>query len=505
MKQPLTRARLTRSLPSLAALWWALGPRRAVAQTAIPASPPPAMPAPGVTPGAEVAPEAEAAPGEDSRYEAADRYLRERMSRARTPGLAVVIVEANHVTFTRGYGAADRESGREMTAVTPVPLATAVQGMTALAVMQLVERGQVSLDAPVRQYLPTFTMLDPRAAEITVRHLLSHRAGIPQSAAFDGAQDSGALARRVASLAQVRLDFPPGSGFRYSNDGFNVAGLVVQTVTGIPYEQYMAEQIFGPLEMTRTTFDPVVAARWAPAQGYAKHRGVLTPAPTVFSGGYNPSAMAISTAADIGTYLIGLLNGGTYRNRRVVGWPSVEEMWTPGVATGEDGGMYGLGCFIVDADGMRFVVHGGDLDTAGSQILLVPERRLGVGVFTNLSGWEKNEFAQDLMRIMLGAEPLPHPTLPDWRSSTFVPDRSVWAVYAGRYETSQGPLEIVQQGEKLVGTIAGQGLEFVPLSDTTFVLLSDFSSIDEMPAAFAVLADGTVALELAGTRFAVKR
>jgi CubicO group peptidase (beta-lactamase class C family) len=97
----------------------------------------------------------------------------------RTHGLAVVVVDGDHVLFSRGYGFADRDAGTPMTEDTPVAVASTNEGMTALAMVQLVEQGVVDLDAPVTRYLPQFSMADERAAAITVRQVLSHTAGIP--------------------------------------------------------------------------------------------------------------------------------------------------------------------------------------------------------------------------------------------------------------------------------------------------------------------------------------
>src|SRR5919202_5368307 len=172
---------------------------------------------------------ATAAPGRAQTADAAtriDAYMRERMPDLRTPGLSVVVVDGDQVILSRGYGFADREAGTPMTEDTPVAVASTNKGMTALAMMQLVEQGLVDLDAPVTRYLPNFRMDDERAAGITVRQVLSHTAGIPAGTATDLAQDDQALQRRVASLASVKLRYAPGSGYEYSLDGYSVAGLI---------------------------------------------------------------------------------------------------------------------------------------------------------------------------------------------------------------------------------------------------------------------------------------
>ena len=281
------------------------------------------------------------------------------MAGARLPGLAAVVVPGSGLGFTGAYGFADREAGRPMTPETPVAMGSTGKGMTALAVLQLAEQGLVDLDAPVVRYLPDFTMADPRAPEITLRQLLSMSAGLPASNAFEGAQDAGALERRVAALATVRLSRAPGAGFEYANDGFNVAGLVVQRVSGLLFERYMAERVFAPLGMRRTTYDPARGAALGLAQGYGHHRGAPVPLPTPLTRGYNPAGMVLASAADVGRYLLALLNGGALGAARVLAPASVGGAVDPRRADRRRGGRRpGLG------RGRPGRAAGGDLEAA---------------------------------------------------------------------------------------------------------------------------------------------
>src|SRR5215212_1788343 len=185
-------------------------------------------------------------------HDRVDGYVQERMAAWSIPGLALAIVEDGGVSLTRGHGLADREQVRPMTPQTPVALGSTTKPLTATAMMQLAEAGAVELDAPVTRYLPWFTLDDPRAASITVRQLLSNTSGIPASASLDGYQEPDALERRVRLLEWEKLRAAPGERFEYANDGFNTAGLIVQAVAGMPYEQAVAEKILQPLKMTRS-------------------------------------------------------------------------------------------------------------------------------------------------------------------------------------------------------------------------------------------------------------
>ena len=106
---------------------------------------------------------------------------------------------------------------------------------------------------------------------------------------------------------------------------------------------------------------------------------------------------------------------------------------------------------------------------------------------------------------MLGAEPQARPTLLDWRKPTFTPNRDAWAALVGAYQTSDGVLTLFRDGDRLLGSVAGVNLEFVPQSDTTFIMLSDLPALDEVLAEFQRRPDGSTVFEFLGRPFGVKR
>ena len=240
---------------------------------------------------------------------------------------------------------------------------------------------------------------------------------------------------------------------------------------------------------------------------------MLTPEPVVFSRGLNPAGGALAPARDLGPYLAALLNGGAYRGARVLAPASVEELWRGQVETGE-GGAYGLGWEVQDVGGLRVVEHTGDHPTSGSHIILLPDRRLGVGVLVNAGTLDKGTIAQDALAILLGQEPPARPAPPDLARNPYVPDRAGWGAYAGDYRTGIGPLTVYREGDRLLGTSPNSArlmgaasdlaVEFVAVGDAAFVLLSDFSPLDELLAEFRPAPDGGVGLLVAGQPFGAK-
>jgi len=433
-----------------------------------------------------------------------DAYVQERIAAWSIPGLAIAIVEDGQVTLTRAYGLADREQNRPMTTQTPMAIGSTTKPLTATAIMQLVEAGKVELDAPVTRYLPWFNLDDPRAAQITVRQLLSHTSGMPASASLTGGQEPDALERRVRALEWERLRSAPGTRWEYANDGYNTLGLIVQTVSGMPYEQYVAEKILSPLKMTRSTFEPARAAEWGLAQGYVKRKGELRAEKTRLTRAYNPAGMLLTNADDAGRYLAALANGGTLDGARVLSQSSLDQMFTPAARVG-DNLEYGLGWFLSQQEGLRAAIHPGEVLTMGSMFVLVPERRLGVAVLANRDVDGKDEIAEGVARQLIGIEPVLREVPRIGPDNTFVPNRAVWDRYVGEYETPQGTLRITREGDKLVGGIVGFGFELEPISDTKFVIHTEISSFDETVIELRPEADGTVSLYVKGQRFGIKR
>ncbi|MEZ4456535.1 MAG: serine hydrolase domain-containing protein [Gemmatimonadales bacterium] len=237
------------------------------------------------------------------------------------PGAAVVVVQGDRVTYQKGYGLADLASGRPMTDSTPIVIGSTSKPLTALAVLRLVQQGQLDLDAPVSGYAPDLRFADARAATMTLRHLLTNRSGLPVG--FSGpayrqppVTDADALERMAGEIAATPLLFAPGDGYAYSNRGWALAGYVVQRVSGRPIEDFMRDEVFKPLGMAGTTL-----AFWEVPNlvtGYAEGRCVEPSLAAVGDAGVWPGRDDRLDAADMGRPLAALLTRGLQPRRRPV-------------------------------------------------------------------------------------------------------------------------------------------------------------------------------------------
>lgn len=167
------------------------------------------------------------------------------------PGLSVVILKGDDTLFARGYGAADTAGAVPIQPSTLFQLGSIGKQFLAALVVALAADGAVSLDASVVQYLPDFTLLPPG---IVVRHLLSHTSGIRELFTLPEAQEgfdnlSRTRDELVASIRKAPVDFPPGSRWSYSNTNYTMLALIVERITGKPYEDVLADRFFRPLEL----------------------------------------------------------------------------------------------------------------------------------------------------------------------------------------------------------------------------------------------------------------
>jgi CubicO group peptidase (beta-lactamase class C family) len=180
-----------------------------------------------------------------------DAYVLAQMRQLHIPGVALGIMHGSQVVHLRGFGIAD-PSGRSVTPQTTFAISSMTKSFTAVAIMQLVEPGKVTLDAPVQRYLPWFRVATPNASgKITVRELLNQTSGISHSAGNGVLADTGDknMQQAVQTLSTVELFAPLGTAFQYSNINYVTLGLIVQVASGQTYEMYVQQHIFAPLQM----------------------------------------------------------------------------------------------------------------------------------------------------------------------------------------------------------------------------------------------------------------
>ncbi|MET8160200.1 serine hydrolase domain-containing protein [Sphaerisporangium sp. NPDC005289] len=293
---------------------------------------------------------------------------------------------------------------------------------TATALMRLAADGRVALEAPVRRYVPELVLSDERAAaEVTVAHLLNHTSGLDWAILADTGEGDDALAAHVAQMAALALIAPPGTRASYSQAGYNLAGRVVEKVTGLTYERAVASLVLEPLGLSHSLYDTadVMTRRFA-----VGHNPGEDGAPSVARGwrrwrANNPGGGLMSSVADqIRWARFHLGDGRGEGGARILPAEALHRMRRPTVELRGStlGDAFGICWFLRDVDGVRTVGHGGSANGQFAELLLVPERDFAVVSLSN-AGPNGIPFNQAVVRWALehylgvvdrDPRPLPH-------------------------------------------------------------------------------------------------
>ena len=348
---------------------------------------------------------------------AIDAYINRHMNRLNVPGAALAIVEGDQIVHLRGLGRA-RPGGEAPSPRTPFIVGSLTKSFTALAVMQLVDTGKIELDAPVQRYLHWFRVADPEAiSRMTVRHLLNQTSGLSQLPGVlllaDLDQSLGARERQARGLATLKLTRSPGAAFEYSNLNYALLGLIIEAASGVSYEAYVQDHIFGPLDMRHSHTSRADAERNGLAVGHRYWISVPIAAPDLpIPRGSVPAGGLISSTQDMAQYLIAYLNDGRYRGGHVISPQGIAELHLPAAPIefmGKPAGAYGMGWIVDDVRQTRILWHDGVVPDFYAYMALVPETKKGVVLLINanhlLMTFALREVGAGVGALLVGCQP----------------------------------------------------------------------------------------------------
>ncbi|MFX1278464.1 MAG: serine hydrolase domain-containing protein [Promethearchaeota archaeon] len=359
-----------------------------------------------------------------------EKIIREYMRIYKVPGLAISIFQENEIVFSKGFGARNLERFLPMTPQTLIGIGSITKSLTALAIMKLVERDQISLEDSVSKYLEFAPFTSH--PDIQIKHILSHSSGVPAS--------DGSLASMFYTFGDYKKVFPattkedfiahlgepeefiifkPGEKFFYNNDMFTCLGFIIEKISGYSYPQFIKKEILDPLEMKRAVFlkedfenDPLndkitgylpkkLDKDWVPEQKPVPLYNYLD-AP----GGLYASMEEMMNYAQC------LLEGGIYRNQILLSSQFFQELWTPRISSpygyGNDP-RYCLGWTLEnDYYPYPFVHHGGGLGTSCAFLGLIPEKKVGVSVGQNSCTGIVSTIGRAALCVMLDLDPEIH-------------------------------------------------------------------------------------------------
>lgn len=310
---------------------------------------------------------------------AVEQLLAEGHRQSGAPGMSAAVVLDDKLAWSGGAGLADVENQVAARGDTVYRIASISKPIAATAVMQLVERGRVRLDDPVQQYVPAF----PAKGEqrVTVRHLLTHTSGIRHYR--DGEMESRESYETVASALAIFKDdpllFAPGTKYSYSTYAYNLLGGVVESASGVSFEEYLRTQVWGPAGMQATYFDHVSAIIPKRARQYVRAGREWRNAPYADLSNKWAGGGMLSTAEDLARFHIALNTG------KLLKPASLQEMYTANRLAAGAETTYGLGWNVSKDDrGRTWIAHGGGATGGTTYLLRDPARKLAVAIVSNV-------------------------------------------------------------------------------------------------------------------------
>lgn len=360
--------------------------------------------------------------------------IQREMAQKQLPAVYLVLVDSQSVVWSAAFGTADAGTKTPARPTDVLRVAPFSKLFTDIGVMQLAEQGLVDLDAPVSTYLHDFHPRNPFDTPITLRALMSHRAGLerepPVGNYFDPTQPS--LEQTVASLNSTSLLYKPGTEFKFSNAGVAVAGEVLERVRGKSFPHAIEETVIRPLGLTGSSFEPRPDLMKRLSKGVLwTYDGRTLDAPT-FRCGTAPAENLYSTLDDLALFIKCLFNKGNGTKERILSERSLEEMWTPQSAPSGQVNGIGLGFFIGSIDGHRKISHSDNVYGFAADFAALPDDRIGVVVVNTMNGataWSTS-IAEFTLRLMLAARL--HQPLPD-RPATHSVDPQIVKSLSGKY------------------------------------------------------------------------
>ncbi|HTU89296.1 MAG TPA: serine hydrolase domain-containing protein, partial [Gemmataceae bacterium] len=257
-------------------------------------------------------------------------FVEREVHAKKLPALSIALVDDQRIVWARGFGFADPQAKISATADTIYRVGSVSKLFTDVAVMQLVERGVLDLDAPITTYLPDFKPGSPFDKPITLRQMMAHRSGLvrepPVGNYFDPTGPS--LAQLVESLNKTRLVYKPETKTKYSNAAIATVGFVLEKTQKQPFARYLRRTLLDSLDMKHSSFEPDPALMKDLAKAIMwTYWGREFPAPT-FELGMAPAGSMYTNVLDLGRFLRVLFAGGKGPHGQMLKPETLEQMWT---------------------------------------------------------------------------------------------------------------------------------------------------------------------------------
>jgi CubicO group peptidase (beta-lactamase class C family) len=313
------------------------------------------------------------------------QLIRKQMKATGTPGVAVGVMHRGRA-YAQGFGLTNIEAPADVDTETLFQIGSTGKTFTAAAVMRLVDRGDLDLDAPIRRYVKNLKFRDEDVTRrVTLRHLLTHTGGWAGDFFEDEGRGDDALDRYIGRLKEVPQLTPLGETWHYNNAGFTLAGHILAKATDMPYEQAIMELLLDPLGMTNSVYYLEDALVRRVAVGHIADGKKQTRIARWW--GMRALAPAGGMVSDVIDQLrwawFNLGDGRAPDGKRLLKKSTMRQMQRPQAEAGNLADHVGYSWLLEDVDGVRLVSHGGTTVGQLSAFSMVPEMDLAVTSMTN--------------------------------------------------------------------------------------------------------------------------
>ncbi len=391
-----------------------------------------------------------------------DQLLNERYD-AKTPGCVILVAENDEIVFEKAYGSANIELGVPMKTDMVFRIGSITKEFTSVAILQLVERGMISLDDKLSEFFPSFKSAGDM---ITIENLLTHTSGIQGYEQFDAKIPNAIRVDFktdlfIDSLSLLSLEFAPGTKFNYSNSNYYLLGNIIEKVTGETYSSYLEKNIFDPLGLNSTQYDSYVNLITNRVDGYSCREGRCMNVDYISMSTVYSAGALLSNVYDLFSWHCQL-----YANK-VLKSETLEKALTPYRLQDGTRSEYGYGFFNKMDNGTSMIGHAGVIDGFQACEVYYPAYGRYVVLLCNSDGEEFSELLADILDLVRNGSSV--------KKKEIMLSDSLLTAYEGTYfnEEYGESIKVYKEQGRLYGDLSngtGYRMVFKAQSETNFVL-----------------------------------
>ncbi|MFK7781487.1 serine hydrolase [Psychroserpens sp.] len=302
-------------------------------------------------------------------------------------GLAIGITKGEEIIYARTFGYADIDQGLKVNLNSQFHLASVSKPFSALAVAKLIQENKINLDDLLIDYIPEFKMKGEGYNNITIKHILTHTSGIPRNIKTDDWIDSSygnsALDENIKIVQKLELDFEPGTKFSYSNSAFDILGIVISRVSGMPFHKYLEKVIFKPVGMQHTSMKKPIDSLpldWVNAHSHGLETQTISPYP--YNERVFPSSGIVTSILDMCKWGQLHINQGNIDGKTIIDEKYFNMVVSPKQKT-PWGDNIGLGWFLQSYLNRPIIMHTGSDTGFEAMSYIFPEDEISISILSN--------------------------------------------------------------------------------------------------------------------------